>query len=474
MRAQGNDRAGRSGSGQDRAAAAREARAGERDAAAAAPRGLLALQGTVGNAVAVQMVRRAAARDQEEHRHGAGCAHEEERRPPVQRSAVHDVLRTSGRPLDDPVRTDMESRLGADFSDVRVHDDSAAKASAAEVGARAYTSGNHVVIGDGGGDAHTLAHELTHVIQQRRGRVAGTDNGDGLKVSDPSDRFERAAEANARRVMSAPAPADVQRAPAPSGRPAAAAVVQRVGGDPQEMLGAEHWKNEMTAAGHPLLAPKQKGKKKPKAPARKLEDILADVGPKLLEQLKGLSDRGETGRLKLYRTMMASEAIAIMNWKGLAAPTEEWISSQTEREGIAKRFRGAVASGEAGVMPVENHLGDEGQAAAYFRDEDAQVMVEFTLKPGAHELLFSPEYMAVSGDQGTPYHIRKSREGADGGGFPEAAGGEGSLPGYIGVKPEKKEPFSISLGKSDITRLLFQLFVEDMRAAKGDKNLTAS
>ncbi|MFJ5725631.1 DUF4157 domain-containing protein [Streptomyces sp. NPDC093149] len=95
----------------------------------------------------------------------------------------------------------MESRLGADFSDVLIHDDSAARASAAEVGARAYTSGNHVVIGDGGADRHTLAHELTHVIQQRQGPVAGTDNGAGLKVSDPSDRFERDAEANARRVM---------------------------------------------------------------------------------------------------------------------------------------------------------------------------------------------------------------------------------------------------------------------------------
>ncbi|MFI0466247.1 DUF4157 domain-containing protein [Saccharopolyspora sp. 5N102] len=122
----------------------------------------------------------------------------------VQRSAVHDVLRSSGEPLDEPVRTDMESRLGADFSDVRLHTGPAAQRSAAEIGARAYTSGNHVVIGEGGTDKHTLAHELTHVIQQRSGPVAGTDNGDGLKVSDPSDRFEREAEQNAKRVMAQP------------------------------------------------------------------------------------------------------------------------------------------------------------------------------------------------------------------------------------------------------------------------------
>ncbi|MET9366008.1 DUF4157 domain-containing protein [Streptomyces sp. NPDC006632] len=185
------------------------------------PQSLLSLQGSAGNAAVVQMLRRAGhpgaqdrAAEQERHQHGAGCGHQQAERPSVQRaagpqvqrSAVHDVLRTGGRPLDSTTRSDMESRLGADFSDVRVHNDSAAKASAAEVGARAYTSGSHVVIGDGGADKHTLAHELTHVIQQRQGPVAGTDNGSGLKVSDPSDRFEREAEANATRVMSSPAP----------------------------------------------------------------------------------------------------------------------------------------------------------------------------------------------------------------------------------------------------------------------------
>lgn len=167
---------------------------------------LASLQSTVGNAAVVQMLRRSGHTwvQPEQHRHGTGCGHLEP--PPVQRFAVPDVLRSAGRPLAADVRADMEQRLGADFSDVRIHNDSAAKASAAEVGARAYTSGSHVVVGEGGADKHTLAHELTHVIQQRQGPVAGTDNGAGLRVSDPSDRFEREAEANARRVMSGPAP----------------------------------------------------------------------------------------------------------------------------------------------------------------------------------------------------------------------------------------------------------------------------
>ncbi|MFJ4503114.1 DUF4157 domain-containing protein [Streptomyces sp. NPDC088864] len=136
--------------------------------------------------------------------------------PAVQRSAVHDVLAGAGRPLHAPLREEMESRMGADFTDVRIHDGQAARASAAEIGALAYTSGNNIVIGDGGLDKHTLAHELTHVIQQRQGPVTGTDNGQGLKVSDPSDRFEREAESNARQVMRAATTLPAASAAAPT------------------------------------------------------------------------------------------------------------------------------------------------------------------------------------------------------------------------------------------------------------------
>ncbi|MER0243779.1 DUF4157 domain-containing protein [Streptomyces sp. HSW2009] len=126
--------------------------------------------------------------------------------PTVQRSSVADVLRSPGQPLPAALRSEMEQRLGSDFSDVRLHTGSAAQRSAREISARAYTSGHHVVVGAGGADKHTLAHELTHVIQQRQGPVSGTDNGGGLRISDPADHYERAAESNARRVMSRAVP----------------------------------------------------------------------------------------------------------------------------------------------------------------------------------------------------------------------------------------------------------------------------
>jgi hypothetical protein len=146
---------------------------------------------------------------------------------PAQR--VRDTLRVSGQPLTAPLKAEMEGRLGADLCDVRLHTGAAASASAAAVGARAYASGSHVVIGDGGADKHTLAHELTHVVQQRQGAVAGTDYGAGLAVSDPADRFEREAEAKATRAMAGPAPGRPPEQVQPKAPPAAARVtpVQR-------------------------------------------------------------------------------------------------------------------------------------------------------------------------------------------------------------------------------------------------------
>jgi Domain of unknown function (DUF4157) len=140
-----------------------------------------------------------------------------------ERSPVHDVIKSGGRPLEPEVRTDMEARLGHDFTDVRVHDDSAAAASASAVNAHAYTVGSNVVFQRDKFDPSTpegkttLAHELTHVVQQRSGPVDGTSAPGGIKISDPGDRFEREAAANADRVMSAPAP--VQTAAASSGGP---------------------------------------------------------------------------------------------------------------------------------------------------------------------------------------------------------------------------------------------------------------
>jgi Domain of unknown function (DUF4157) len=88
-------------------------------------------------------------------------------------SSVHEALRSPGQPLDPATRGLMEPRFGRDFSGVRVHTDSAAAQSAREVNAHAYTVGHNVVFGSGQFAPRTnegqklLAHELTHVLQQK-------------------------------------------------------------------------------------------------------------------------------------------------------------------------------------------------------------------------------------------------------------------------------------------------------------------
>jgi len=87
-------------------------------------------------------------------------------------SSVHETLQSSGQPLDTSTRAFMEPRFGQDFSNVRLHTDSQAAQSAADVNARAYTVGQNIVFAKGqyapssGEGQHLLAHELTHTVQQ--------------------------------------------------------------------------------------------------------------------------------------------------------------------------------------------------------------------------------------------------------------------------------------------------------------------
>jgi len=126
-------------------------------------------------------------------------------------TSVRDVVgRGGGQPLPDTSRQQMEQSFGQDFSDVRVHSGSDAASSARSVQAKAYTVGSDIVFGEespsleSGDGQRALAHELTHVVQQRTGPVDGTPVSGGLSVSDPSDRFEREAESVADTIKSGP------------------------------------------------------------------------------------------------------------------------------------------------------------------------------------------------------------------------------------------------------------------------------
>ncbi len=82
-------------------------------------------------------------------------------------------LSSKGSSLPGESKNFFEPRFGYDFSDVKIHTDRDAAKSAQSVNALAYTSGNNIVFNrnqfsPGSQDGkRLLAHELTHVVQQK-------------------------------------------------------------------------------------------------------------------------------------------------------------------------------------------------------------------------------------------------------------------------------------------------------------------
>ena len=95
----------------------------------------------------------------------------------------------------------MEARFGHDFSQVRVHADSGAAASARSVDALAYTVGSDVVFGEGRYEPATptgswlLAHELAHTVQQRGATTEAAPVAPGSALETSARDAGRAAAA---------------------------------------------------------------------------------------------------------------------------------------------------------------------------------------------------------------------------------------------------------------------------------------
>jgi hypothetical protein len=107
---------------------------------------------------------------------------------------VDAVVRGAGRPLDASTRREMESRIGYDFSSVRLHTDSRAGQSAQSLSAQAYTVGSSVVFAPGKYAPQStegrrlLAHELTHVVQQTGAPQTSALQTSALQQAHPAAR----------------------------------------------------------------------------------------------------------------------------------------------------------------------------------------------------------------------------------------------------------------------------------------------
>ncbi len=120
--------------------------------------------------------------------------------------------RGQGEPLKDETQQQMSQRLGEDFSEVRVHADADSHDLSEQLQARAFTTGNDVFFRQGEYNPHSsagqelLAHELTHVVQQREGKV--DLGGDGMQVNEPDDTYEHEADNVAKKVVSPAGPTE--------------------------------------------------------------------------------------------------------------------------------------------------------------------------------------------------------------------------------------------------------------------------
>jgi hypothetical protein len=153
-------------------------RDGERRSASRPGSSLQRLASNVGNAAFATL-----ARD------GAGILPAGTVHPDVEAAIAS--TRGAGSALDAGVRDRLAPGLGDSIGDVRVHTDSYADSLSRSVAARAFTTGADVYFargeyrpGTSDGD-RLLAHELTHVVQQRGASTSGR-----LTVSEPGDAFE--------------------------------------------------------------------------------------------------------------------------------------------------------------------------------------------------------------------------------------------------------------------------------------------
>jgi hypothetical protein len=93
----------------------------------------------------------------------------------------------AGQRLPESVQQKMESFFGSDFSDVRVH----VGPEASSIGALAFTYGSDLYFAHGQYEPASphgqrlIGHELTHVLQQRAGRVRNPFGSGVAVVQDP-------------------------------------------------------------------------------------------------------------------------------------------------------------------------------------------------------------------------------------------------------------------------------------------------
>ena len=216
---------------------------------------LLRLQGQIGNAqIARMLAQREAAPDEDDVAASHDLAQREAAPDEDEVAAKHDdeqvgvqggpvgpettsriqAARGGGSSLDGGTRSSMESSFGTSFEDVRVHHNSESDTLNRRLTAKAFTTGNDIFLrGDTSpSDSKLMAHELTHVVQQR----SMSGGGGGMSVGAAGDPHEHHADSTAEAVLT--------QAPATQAAPTA----QREAAPDEDEVAASHDLTQREAA----------------------------------------------------------------------------------------------------------------------------------------------------------------------------------------------------------------------------------
>jgi len=254
------------------------------------------------------------------------------------------ALAGASEPLSSSIRREMEPAFGHDFSQVRVHTDSAATRSARAVNARAYTVGSDVVFGAGRyapgtreGD-RLLAHELTHVVQNGAGGGWSNASQDSAMVlsRDPDVPPPKASDATAEREKDAFPEADKERARATVVAPLRAAATQLGKGEKADVASVIRHLRPMRAAAA--------GVKWPDSVREEVLSILdgVSIDRTVLESLK-LSDRQAVVAARKHWADARRELAAVRKAINAAEPNPAKNPDATPREGSNRDVNAVLA-----------------------------------------------------------------------------------------------------------------------------------
>ena len=173
---------------------------------------------------------------------------------------VHEVLGSTGRPLNAATRAFFEPQFGHDFSKVRVHTGARATESARSVNARAYTVGKHIVFDSAqytdGTNRRLLAHELAHVVQQQAAtellqplRVSKSDEASEIEAEHVADQIDAGFPVHPSALLSRPV---IARQPRHGGESSREPAAERPLSRPEEIQQSFNSPGEVTGSIEPV------------------------------------------------------------------------------------------------------------------------------------------------------------------------------------------------------------------------------